>query len=285
MHNLSARADTGTARIQDLSDEVFDLVAKLAYEDFALKLDESKRSMVFRRLSPRLKKLGIDTFEDYADVLQRNSAERGQLLSMLTTNLTGFYRENHHFELLAQKWLPRLVDAAKKGRRVRLWSAACSSGPEPYSLAMTVLEACPDAAQYDIKILATDIDPEIIVTAQHGAYDVEKLKSVPRHQLRNFFVPVDNTQQAFLVSDSVKSLISFGQLNLAGEWPFSGTFDAIFCRNVAIYFETSVQETLWARLSDRLTPGGLLCIGHSERISGPADKILEPLGKTAYARR
>lgn len=267
-----------------IPDHVFELVCQLAREDFALKLDETKRSMVFRRLSPRLKVLNLPTFEAYGEVLCADEAERAQLLSMLTTNLTGFFRENHHFELMSKSWLPRLVQVAQSGRRVRLWSAACSSGPEPYSLAICLLEACPTIAQHDVRILATDIDPDILQTAQEGCFDEEKLKSVPPHLLRKYFSP-QSGGRVHAISNDVRSLISFGQLNLAGDWPFSGAFDVIFCRNVAIYFDAHVQARLWSRLADRLTPSGLLCIGHSERVAGPAEAQLAPLGKTAYERR
>lgn len=267
-----------------LPDEVFDLVCHLAREDFALKLDNTKRSMVFRRLSPRLKSLNLPSFEAYGEVLRSSEAERAQLLSMLTTNLTGFFRENHHFELMSKTFLPRLIRAAQSGRRVRLWSAACSSGPEAYSLGICLLEACPDIARYDVRILATDIDPDILETAQRGCYDEEKLKPVPPHLLRKYFT-AHGRGDIHEIASQVRGLVSFGQLNLAGDWPFAGAFDVIFCRNVAIYFDAEVQARLWSRLADRLTPSGLLCIGHSERVSGSAEAQLTSLGKTAYERR
>ena len=135
---------------------------------------------------------------------------------MLTTNLTGFFRENHHFELMSKTWLPRLVRAAQDGRRVRLWSAACSSGPEAYSLGICLLEACPDIARHDVRILATDIDPDILKTAQAGRYDEDKLKSVPPHLLRKYFTS-DGSGKVHEIASQVRGLISFGQLNFAGD--------------------------------------------------------------------
>lgn len=270
--------------LQTLPEPVFDLVCKLAYDGFALKLDETKKSMVYRRLAPRVKELGLTCFEDYADLLLKDETERDGLMTMLTTNLTSFFRERHHFDLLQERFLPALIARARNKGRVRIWSAACSSGQEPYSLAMLILDACPEAASLDLRILATDIDNRILQTAKDGVYSQDHVSGVSPDLLKKYFDTNSKGGRTYRVKQSLKSLVSFGQLNLAKDWPFHGSFDVVFCRNVAIYFDGETQSTLWQRLSKQISHEGLLCIGHSERISSTASKSFAPLGKTAYQR-
>lgn len=277
------KADRVREQLQStLSPEIFSTICQIVYDDFALNLDDTKKSMVYRRLSPRLKALGVTDFRDYADLLQTDTAERRGLMSLLTTNLTSFFRERHHFEFLEADWLPELIKRARSGGRVRLWSAACSTGQEPYSMAMSILEACPEAASLNIKILGTDVDSSVVKIAKKGTYDEDKVDGIPPALRAKYFTRSNDCLQA---SDSLRSLISFGQLNLIGDWPFSGVFDVIFCRNVAIYFDAKTQERLWEKLTGQMPKGSLLCIGHSERIAGAAADTVKSLGKTAYERR
>lgn len=278
------RATSETSATLTLRDVDFERVAGFANDDFALKLDASKKSMVFRRLSPRLRELGLSDFDAYANRLSQDQSERLKLLSLLTTNLTHFFREKHHFDIMRKDVLPKLIEKLERGGRARIWSCACSSGEEPYSLAMEVAENIPSAALNNLKILATDIDPEILKRAETGHYTLDQMRGVPPHLRPRYFSETGNDETVFVVKPTLRKMISFGQLNLPAEWPFQGEFDIIFCRNVAIYFAADVQEKLWARLIDRLPVGGLLCIGHSERIPTSVSARLKMLGRTAYQK-
>jgi chemotaxis protein methyltransferase CheR len=262
----------------------FAAIADYAKQAFGLHLPDSKREMVFARLIKRLRKVGITDFSTYLTFVKQdaNTQERSEFLSALTTNVTQFFRENHHFDYLRTAALPPLLAKAKLGHRVRIWSAGCSAGQEAYSLAMTVLDMCPEAPQLDIKILATDIDPRILDTAIAGRYKAEDCEAIPAN-LRKFALnPSDNGY--FHITHTVRQLISFAELNLIAEWPMRGTFDVIFCRNVAIYFDAETQSTLWGRFAAQLTEGGHLMIGHSERLSGRATQMLRSVGVTAYVK-
>ncbi len=266
-----------------LTDADFAAIAAMAMQDFGLHLTIVKRELVYSRLLKRLNHLGIGQFHDYCRFVQspQGTDERQAMLSALTTNVTHFYREGHHFTLLRDKILPPLIDAARRGGKVRLWSAACSAGQEPYSLAFTVLDLCPEASRLNIRILATDVDPEILRRAQTGTYPVEELKAIPEAARRH----VDPVEGAtFGIGAQARALVTFGNLNLIEAWPVKGPFDLIFCRNVAIYFDKPTQARLWARLADLMTPGAHLCIGHSERVAGPAEPLLRPAGVTTYRR-
>lgn len=263
----------------------FATIAKRAQADFGLHLTEAKRELVYSRLSKRLRLLGLADFHSYCQLVESpaGAEERIAMLSALTTNVTHFFREEHHFITLKESVLPPLLAAAKSGGRVRIWSAGCSAGQEPYSLALAVLDLCPDAANYDIRILATDVDPEILARAREGIYDLEEIKSLPEAMRRQHVTTLDARRAA--IGDKPRALISFGELNLIQDWPVKGPFDVIFCRNVAIYFDKDTQSRLWQRFAALLPPGGTLCIGHSERVAGPALGILESAGVTTYRRK
>jgi chemotaxis protein methyltransferase CheR len=204
------------------------------------------------------------------------------MLVALTTNVTRFYREPHHFEDLKRRVLPTLIPRLKARGRARIWSAGCSSGQEPYTIALTVLEMLPEAKAYDIKILATDINTQVVAEARAGRYPTEQVSSVPDMLRKRYFT--EDGPGHVRATDEPRQLITFRELNLMGDWPFKGQFDVIFCRNVAIYFDDEVQATLWRRFAERLVPGGRLYIGHSERIAGPAAQMLRTDGVTAYQK-
>lgn len=266
-----------------LTDADFAAIADMAMHDFGLHLTIAKRELVYSRLLKRLNLVGFQQFSDYVRYVQipAGAEERQAMLSALTTNVTHFFREGHHFTLLREKVLPPLIDAARRGAKLRIWSAACSAGQEPYSLAFTLLDLCPEAARLNIRILATDVDPQILQRAQAGVYPVEELKAIPEASRRHIEPPDGAT---FSIGAKARELVTFGNLNLIEAWPVKGPFDLIFCRNVAIYFDKPTQSRLWARFADLLGPGGYLCIGHSERIAGPAEQLLRPAGVTAYRR-
>lgn len=266
------------------TDADFAVIARRAQADFGLHLTGAKKDLVYSRLTKRLRHLGLADFHSYCRLIETPDAgaERMEMLSALTTNVTHFFREAHHFQTLRDKVLPSLIAAARGGQRLRLWSAGCSAGQEPYSLAFTLLDLCPDAAQHDIRILATDVDPAILARARDGIYDNDELKSLPEAVQRQHTTPTGPAR--FAIGEKARALISFGELNLMQDWPMRGKFDVIFCRNVAIYFDKDTQSRLWSRFADLLPPGGHLCIGHSERVAGPAATSLEAVGVTTYRK-
>jgi chemotaxis protein methyltransferase CheR len=259
-------------------------IAAMIYADAGISLNETKASLVYSRLSKHIRNLGLSGFKEYCSLVSSpaGAAERREMLSHLTTNFTRFFRENHHFEHLKTEVLPELLARAKNGGRVRIWSAACSDGQEPYSIALTVLSMMPNAADFDFRILATDIDPKILTLARAGAYDETALETVSPAMRKQWFQSEIQGRRKFLIDDRVKRLITFNELNLMAQWPFKGKFDVIFCRNVVIYFDEPTQVKIWSRFADLLPVGGHLYIGHSERVSGDAKHVLDNTGITTY---
>jgi chemotaxis protein methyltransferase CheR len=260
----------------------FRRIAAMVHGDAGIALPDAKATLVYSRLAKRLRALGLSSFKDYCALVagQEGVDERQRMLAALTTNVTRFFREPHHFDHLRQKVLPPLVQRARAGGKIRIWSAACSSGQEPYSVAMVLLAALPEAANLDVKILATDIDPNVVAEAREGVYAEALLAGVPDDYRRRWVTNVGSGRVG--LDDDLRELISFKELNLIGDWPMKGRFDAIFCRNVAIYFDDATQSRLWSRFTPRLVDGGTLYIGHSERVSGPAAAELAPTGITTY---
>jgi len=263
----------------------FRQIAAMLHADAGIHLPESKATLVYSRLAKRLRALGLKNFRDYCALVSEHGGadERQQMLAALTTNVTRFFREPHHFEHLRKELLPRLIEVAKRGGRVRIWSAACSNGAEPYSIALTILSALPSALSYDIKVLATDIDPNMIKEGSAGVYSDGALQPVPADlRLRYFVSSRSDDGKMWQAGEALRSLITFRELNLIGSWPMRGKFDAIFCRNVVIYFEDDTQAKLWNRFVPQLSPGGRLFIGHSERLSGPAAAMFDSEAITTY---
>lgn len=274
----------GGIAVYPFTDADFAVIARRVQADYGLHLTGSKKNLVYSRLTKRLRQLGLADFQSYCRLIESADAadERIEMLSALTTNVTQFFREDHHFQTLRETVLPPLIAAARSGRRLRLWSAGCSAGQEAYSLAFTVLDMCPEAARFDIRILATDVDPAILARARDGIYDADEMKSLPDAMRARHITATDGAR--FAVGEKARALISFGELNLMQDWPISGPFDVIFCRNVAIYFDKDVQSRLWSRFAKMLPVGGHLCIGHSERVAGPATQTLESVGVTTYRK-
>ncbi|MBE9638269.1 CheR family methyltransferase [Salipiger mangrovisoli] len=264
------------------TDADFEALARLARSEFGLSLAVSKKPLVYSRLARRLRARGLGSFRDYMALLdlESESAERLELVSALTTNVTSFFREKHHFETLCEALIPELG----LQRRVRIWSAGCSSGQEPFSIAMTLLNFLPPGTR-DTRILATDIDPAILRKARQGRYAAEDCETVPADYRHRWLRPVAGEPEMVETGPDLRALISFAELNLICDWPFNGPFDAIFCRNVAIYFDQETQQRLWTRFSGMLRAGGFLFIGHSERLSGPALAEFTTAGVTTYRKR
>jgi chemotaxis protein methyltransferase CheR len=264
-----------------LTDGQFSRLARVIHAETGIAIAQTKRNVLSLRLYRRLQALNLSDYTAYCDLLEHpdGADEKKHVIVAITTNVTAFFREPHHFDLLAKQILPPLVARAKAGGRVRLWSAACSSGEEAYSMAMTVLDVFPDAARFDLRILATDIDRDVIARSRHGEYDEAALRDVigtPREKY------IARAGDRYTIRPEVRDLLRFAELNLNGHWPFKGGFDAIFCRNVVIYFEPIMRQALWDRFASRLGAGGYLLIGHSERVDGPAASKFRSVGITAY---
>lgn len=265
--------------------EDFRQIAAILKREAGIDLSESKATLVYSRLTKRLRALSIDSFKDYCNLVSNDAQERHRMLSSLTTNVTSFFREPHHFEHLKANILAPLVSAARRGARIRLWSAACSSGEEPYSIALGVLSVIPDAANLDIKILATDINPLVLQQGRGGVYHDQDLQSVPGPLRSRWFeaVPGADIPSSRVVRE-LRSLVTFREFNLIGEWPMRGPFQAIFCRNVVIYFNRETQASVWRRIVRLIPEDGALYIGHSERVLGPASAVVTPDGITTYRK-
>ena len=260
-------------------------IAAMIYADAGIYLNETKASLVYSRLSKHIRNLGLKGFRDSCNLVSSpaGAAARKEMLSHLTTNFTRFFRENHHFEHLKTEVLPELLNRARAGGRVRIWSAASSDGQEPYSIALTVLSMMPNVTDYDFRILATDIDPKILAIARAGAYDVSALETVSPAMRKQYFRETEiGGRQKWQIDDRVKKLITYNELNLMAQWPFKGPFDVIFCRNVVIYFDEPTQMKIWSRFAGLLPQGGHLYIGHSERVSGEAKAQFDNIGITTY---
>lgn len=242
----------------------FERVRKLIYAHAGISLSPIKQDMVYSRLARRLRATGKSSFAAYLDALERDGGEEWErFVNSLTTNLTSFFREPHHFPIFADH-----LKQLGTRRPIRVWCSAASTGEEPYSIALTVLDMLPEAARLDVKILATDIDPVVVATARAGVYRADVQSVVPQ-PLRDKWLARDRESGAWKVKDEVKALVTFNQLNLIGAWPIKGPFDVIFCRNVVIYFEDETQAHVWGRFHKMLAPEGRLYVGHSERVDVP----------------
>lgn len=260
-----------------LNDRDFATVRQLIADYAGIKLSLQKRNMVYNRLLRRLRARGFDNFGDYLQLVQREgSDEKEAFVNALTTNLTAFFREPHHFELLHA----HAAKNARRGKPLRCWSNACSTGEEAWSIAMVLREAeCPG------EVLGTDIDTEVLNTARTGVYRMERTATLPPERLKRHFLRGTGSNDGLVsVRPELRSMVRFGQLNLQSPaWPAQEPYDVIFCRNVVIYFDREFQKRLLARLADMLVPGGLLMVGHSE--SFPASHAgFRSCGRTAYER-
>lgn len=269
----------------NMAPDSFAAISRLAYQESGLQLVAEKTSMIQSRLRHRLRAVGIDTFDKYAAFVCSDDGigERRQMISALTTNVSHFFREHHHFEMLADQIMPSLIDGVRSGSRLRIWSAGCSNGQEAFSIAMALLNKFPDLAKLDFKILATDIDPNVVNFATQAVYPKSLIGGVPSDLLKKYFrSETDNREERFSAGEELRSLVSFRELNLLSSWPMKHQFDVIFCRNVVIYFDAQTQNKLWPRFRQVLTNRGHLFLGHSERISDPQNAGFVSSGPTAY---
>ena len=268
----------------ELTDSEFKRLRDLVHARTGIALSDAKRELVYGRLARRLRKLKLASFAQYCELVESGeTAELQELTNAITTNLTSFFRENYHFEQLAAEALPQVESKRSAARRIRLWSAGCSTGEEPYSLAVVMREALAHLPSWDIKLLATDIDSKVVATAAEGEYAQERFKDVPAERVRNWFRNVPGRPGFCAASAELKALITFRQLNLLDPWPMKGPFDIIFCRNVVIYFDKATQRGLFDRMADLQEPGGWLFIGHSENLLNVTRRY-KLVGRTVYRR-
>jgi chemotaxis protein methyltransferase CheR len=266
----------------DFSDADFQALSKIAYEYAGIMLPEAKKNLLYGRLSRRLRTLGLPSFEEYRQYLNENSTEELQLfINALSTNHTKFFREQHHFEHFVSDVVAPFLAAHPTGGRLRIWSAGCSSGEEPHTLALILAAEIKDLAARDVRILATDIDTDVLRKAAQGIFSAEAVSAVPA----KYRAPLSKADGDNVAIDrKVCSLISFGHLNFMDDrWPMRGPFDAIFCRNVMIYFDGPTKTKLVDRFTDLLRVGSWLYIGHSESLLGSHPR-LKLAGRTIYRR-
>jgi chemotaxis protein methyltransferase CheR len=263
-----------------LSDAEFARVRAKVYEVAGISLGDSKRTLVVARLSKLVRARGLATFDAYLDQLEsRPAAEMQEFVNALTTNLTRFWREEHHFTHLVG-YVGELMKASanQATRRLRIWSAGCSTGQEPFTIALNLLSAYPELKRWDFRILATDIDTAVLAKAATATYPASEIAGLSPERRRLFETLPDGRVR---VPSAAADIISFKPLNLMTEWPMKGPFDAIFCRNVTIYFDKQTQREVFERLGAILVPGGFLYIGHSEHM-GAGNHGCRLVGKTIY---
>lgn len=277
------RADGG-GREFNFTEEDFQFLRGLVTTHAGIKLADAKREMVYGRLSRRLRQLNLTSFAEYCAYLKENAdSETGILINAITTNLTSFFRERHHFEYLTQTLAP-LLEKSNTNKRIRVWSAGCSTGAEPYSLAMTLREAFPSMRGWDVKILATDIDTNVLQTAMDGVYSEKDVAEIPPAQMKRWFMKgIDANAGNVCANKELRGMITFRQLNLLGPWPMRNQFDFIFCRNVVIYFDKDTQRKLFDRYADILVPEGHIFIGHSESLYKVSERF-RLIGQTIYCK-
>jgi chemotaxis protein methyltransferase CheR len=273
------------AREFAFSEADFRHLAQVAYDYAGIALAASKQNLVYSRLSRRLRALGLSSFQEYREYLAESDREIESFINSISTNHTKFFREGHHFDHFRSHVATPFIQPANRDRRLRIWSAGCSSGEEPYTIAVVLKREIRDIERQDVRILATDIDTDVLAKAARGEYQMSSIDDIPK-TYQSYFEPVDggdDESTTVAVADDVRSLIAFKRLNLMEPWPFRGLFDAIFCRNVMIYFDAPTRAALVERFTQQLKPGCWLYIGHSESLIG-SHPGLELVGRTVYRR-
>ena len=262
--------DTGFMPIK-LKKAQFERISQLVYRLSGINLHYGKVELVKARLTKRLRALGLKSFEAYMEYLERDNSERelAFMIEAMATNKTSFFREPQHFDYLGRKIVPGLMD-----RRIRIWSAGCSSGEEPYSIAITLNEDIQNLVFWDASILATDLSSPMLACAREGIYDAERLQDVSPLLISKYFTCIQARQaRSYRVSEPLRRYVRFARLNLIGEWPMRGPFDVIFCRNVMIYFDKPTRDRLVNRFWEMLKPGGHLFVAHSESLAASSHKF------------
>jgi chemotaxis protein methyltransferase CheR len=275
------------AEVRPLAEAEFGLYQKLVFREAGIHLGEVKKALVAARLLRRIRDLGMTTYAAYYRRVVEEKSELVLMLDAITTNETQFFREPHHFDLLSSRLIPRWREEAARGLRARevtLWSAGCSTGEEPYSLAMTLLSGLPAEEGWGVQILATDLSTRVLERASEGVYAAERARGIPRSLLEQFMLRGFGSQEGNVkAAPALQAAITFRRLNLNQDsYGLSGSFDAIFCRNVFIYFQRMTRDRIVQQMFDLLRPGGYFFVGHSESLAGVAG--LETLMPTVYRK-
>ncbi len=285
---MAMEQPVGKQREFHFTDKDFEQIRTLVARQTGIALSDAKRELVYGRLSRRLRALNISSFSDYIGMLDEDNGSGEELINFInaiTTNLTSFFRENHHFQYIKSTLMPELMKQKAYDRRIRIWSAGCSTGEEPYSIAMTMRECLPMDSTWDIKILATDLDSNVVAKASSGVYEQERVNGISPERLRRFFKQGKGAHEGMVrVRDELQEMITFKQLNLMHEWPMKGPFDFMFCRNVVIYFDKPTKQVLFDRYANILVEKGHLFIGHSETLFKLSDRF-DSLGNTIYRKK
>lgn len=269
------------------TDSDFNYLSRLIKARAGIDLPDTKRELIYGRLSKRLRQLGLKSFKQYCNILENGDKEEfTHFINAITTNVTSFFRENHHFEFLKTVLFPKIIQsqARESKPRLRIWSAGCSSGKEPYSIAMVLRECIPNISAWDVKILATDVDSHILDVARKGVYPSELIKEVSAERRKRWIQDGHGSNNGEVkIRDELKELISFKQLNLMDAWPMQGQFDIIFCRNVTIYFDKDTRAKIIDRFANQLVMGGHYFIGHSESLFGLTERFATA-GRTIHTK-
>lgn len=272
-----------SAPLPDMTADEFDSLAGYVKSQIGLHLRPEKRALVESRLAKRVTTLGLPGFMAYLDALKQNDLpdEMEALSQALTTNVTAFFRENHHFQTLKQVAEQEFAPRLERGEQLRVWSAGCSTGAEPYSIAMTLRDSLSDQSLARVRILATDIDTKVLAKARSGVYGARETEALPQDVLDRHFIREPGGHR---ISAQLREIVRFNPLNLIAPWPMRRVFSAVFCRNVVIYFDAETQARLWQRILAQVEPGGHLFIGHSERLDPAAMRAVTSTGVTTYRK-
>ncbi|OUS23330.1 chemotaxis protein CheR ['Osedax' symbiont bacterium Rs2_46_30_T18] len=264
------------------TDAHFKRVKTVLYAHAGIVLANNKQDMAYNRLVRRIRDLNLQNFDQYLEDIESDVNEFSLFINAMTTNLTAFFRESHHFDFIAKTIIPQV--ALSGNRRLRIWSAGCSLGEEPYSLAMALLSSGQDMRNWDVRILATDIDSDVLNKARLGVYAEERVAGLPRGYLPKFFLKGKGSSAGDVQARAeLREMITFKYLNLMEQWPLKGPLDFIFCRNVMIYFDKKTQAKLLERMAALLKPDGYLFVGHSEALARH-DSHFRLIGKTIYQK-
>ncbi len=286
-----ARVTERAVRSDDLTEELFNKICKYVYEKARISLGKNKMELVRARFGKVIRQRKMAGFHEYYNwmIADETGEALKEVMNAISTNLTSFFRENEHFIFMKQVLLPQVEQSgARSGGKISLrgWSAGCSTGEEVYTMTMTISEAVNRREEWDVKLLATDLDTEVVATGQRGIYGAERISGIPPALVKKYLDPVTDNRgkPAYRMKEVLRRMITFRHLNLFSDWPFRNKFNYIFCRNVMIYFDRPTQESLINRYHDVLAPGGYLFIGHSESLSGVNHRF-EYVKPTIYMKK
>lgn len=273
------------AREYEFTHRDFDFLRRISNQHTGIVVTDDKFDMFYSRLARRVRALGLKSFAEYCSYIEKpaNESELVELVNALTTNLTSFFRENHHFEYLSNVVLPDLVQRNRAERRIKIWSAGCSTGEEPYSLTMVLRESDSLLRGWDVRLLASDIDSNVLAQARAGVYPLSRVEGLSRQRLKAFFQKgTGNNEGKARVRSALRQMPEFKQINLMQDLAVDKQ-DVIFCRNVIIYFDRDTKRKLLAKFADAMAPNGYLFVGHSESLQQVTDRF-ELIGNTVYRK-